>query len=277
MADCVTKSVIEQKEQQDDPSPNQLQVVAYEVRAHKIERNQLQDANETHVLGQITYETHHLGYLQEISRRVPILVCGEIANGWAPVTGHELSYMCSMVFTVIFIWWIVPILFVCAQTGGVKSLKMFPTTLTKCSAQTEARVAMPASTKIITANEVRDNFVTRRSLFDTGTDAYLRQDESLMYPLFPSSTVIHTAGPDQLRASHSGLLHLIVKDDKGNLHQLQLENALVVPNLSQNLTSHKQFVESGHMVFFHETQAGIVLNKKPKFSPNDVVIPFTMG
>ena len=63
MADCVTKSVIEQKEQQDDPSPNQLQVVAYEVRAHKIERNQLQDANETHVLGQITYETHHMGYL----------------------------------------------------------------------------------------------------------------------------------------------------------------------------------------------------------------------
>ena len=57
-----------------------------------------------------------------------------------------------------------------------------------------------------------------------------------------------------------------------------LENALVVPNL--NLTSHKQFVESGHMVimvFFHETQAGIVLNKKPKFSPSDVVIPFTMG
>ena len=31
------------------------------------------------------------------------------------------------------------------------------------------------------------------------------------------------------------------------------------------------------MVFFHETQAGIILNKKPKFSPNDVVIPFTMG
>jgi hypothetical protein len=61
-----------------------------------------------------------------------------------------------------------------------------------------------------------------------------------------------------------------VKDDKGNSHQIMLENALVVPNLSQNLTSHKQFVESGHMVFFHESQAGIVLNKKPKFSPNDI-------
>ena len=112
---------------------------------------------------------------------------------------------------------------------------------------------------------------------DTGTDAYWRLDESLVHPLLPSSTVIHTAGPDQLRASHSGLLHLIVKDDKEYLHQLMLENALIVPNLSQNLTSHEQFVESGYMVFFHETQAGIVLNKKPKFSPNDVVIPFTMG
>ena len=108
------------EEQHDDPSQNQLQAVVYEAQAHETERNHLQGANETHVLGQITYETHHLGYLQEISRRVSILVCGEIANGWAPVTGHELSYMCSMVFTVIFIWWIVPILFVCAQTGGVQ-------------------------------------------------------------------------------------------------------------------------------------------------------------
>ena len=119
--------------------------------------------------------------------------------------------------------------------------------------------------------------VTVYSLGSESSAPYLRQDASLMEPLFPSSTEIHTAGPDQLKASHSGLLHLIVKDDKGNLHQLMLENALVVPNLSQNLTSHKQFVESGHMVFFHESQAGIVLNKKPKFSSNDIVIPFTMG
>jgi len=67
----------------------------------------------------------------------------------------------------------------------------------------------------------------------------------------PSSTVIHTAGPENLTATQTGLLHLLVKDDKGNMHQLMLENALVVPGLSQNLTSHKQFVENGHMVFFH--------------------------
>ena len=126
---------------------------------------------------------------------------------------------------------------------------------------------MPASTKIISAGEVKDNFLIRRSLFDTGTDAYLRQDERLKFPIFPSSTVIHIAGSEQLKAWQTGLLHFIVKDDKGNLHELMLENALVAPRLSQNLTSHKQFFENGHMVFFHQTQAGIVLNKKPKFKP----------
>ncbi len=117
---------------------------------------------------------------------------------------------------------------------------------------------MPASTKITSAREIdtklRD-FDTRLSLFDTGTDAYLRQDHSLMCPLFPSSTIINTAGPDKLRATEAGMLNLLVKDDKGNVHQIMLENALIVPGLSQNLTSHKQFVENGHMVFFHENQA----------------------
>ncbi len=58
------------------------------------------------------------------------------------------------------------------------------------------------------------------------------------------------------------------------MHQIMLENALVVPGLSQNLTSHKQLVENGHMVFFHRNQSRIVLNKEPKFRPNDVIIPF---
>ncbi len=49
-----------------------------------------------------------------------------------------------------------------------------------------------------------------------------------------------------------------------------LENALVIPGLSQNLTSHKQFVENGHVVFFHRNQSRIVLKKKPRFS----IIPF---
>jgi hypothetical protein len=144
----------------------------------------------------------------------------------------------------------------------VRILKMFSTTLKTIWRQNveeketdSFRIAMPAATKIMTSNEIKSrakDFSTRLSLFDTGTDAYLRQDNSLMSTSLPSSTVIHTAGPENLTATQTGLLHLLVKDDKGNMHQLMLENALVVPGLSQNLTSHKQFVENGHMVFFQK-------------------------
>ncbi len=58
------------------------------------------------------------------------------------------------------------------------------------------------------------------------------------------------------------------------MHQFMLVNALVVSGISQNLTSHKQFVENGHIAFSHKSQSGIVLNKQPKFRPDDVVTPF---
>ena len=72
----------------------------------------------------------------------------------------------------------------CLQTGGVRKFKMFPTTLTMIweqiverTEQDSMRVAMPAPTKIMTACETKTKskgFVTRLSVFDTGTDAYLR-------------------------------------------------------------------------------------------------------
>jgi hypothetical protein len=62
-----------------------------------------------------------------------------------------------------------------------------------------------------------------------------RSSDKLNYFLILIYTWIFTAGPEQINASQTGLLHLIVKDDKGNLHELMLENALVVPRLSQNL------------------------------------------
>jgi hypothetical protein len=34
------------------------------------------------------------------------------------------------------------------------------------------------------------------------------------------------------------------------------------------------FVDSGHLVFFHKNQSGIVLNKEPRFRSDDVIIPF---
>ena len=99
----------------------------------------------------------------------------------------------------------------------------------------------------------------------------------MIFASFPSDIVISTAGRDQLAASQSGFLNLLVKDDKGHMHQIMLEDALVVPGLSQNLTSHKQFIENGHMVFFHKNQSGIVLNKEPKFRSDEIIIPFVVG
>ena len=81
----------------------------YEAQAHGAERSRLQLAYEAHDLGQTTYETHHMGYLREIGRRVSILVSGEIAKCCDPVARQELRNMCSIVF--MFIWWIVPMLF----------------------------------------------------------------------------------------------------------------------------------------------------------------------
>ena len=176
--------------------------------------------------------------------------------------------------------------FVFAQKGGKSVYLTFSSILKQIKVRTsnqqenDIRVAMPAQTRIISANEIKtkwNGFEKRLSLVDTGTDAYLRQDNQLMFPLHPASTTINTAGPDQLKASHSGLLNLLLKDDKGNVHQMLIENALLVPGLSQNLTSHKQFVDSGHLVFFHKNQSGIVLNKEPKFKPDEVIIPFITG
>ncbi len=56
-----------------------------------------------------------------------------------------------------------------------------------------------------------------------------------------------------------------------------IEYVFLVPGLSQNLTSHKRFVDSGHLVFFQKNQSGIVLNKELKFKPDDVIIPFITG
>jgi hypothetical protein len=100
----------------------------------------------------------------------------------------------------------------------------------------QLRISMPATTKLIAASEIKTkthDFNIRRSLVDTGTDAYLRQDDSMIS--FPSDIAISTAGPGRLTASQSGLLpvSILVKDDKGNMHQIMLEDALVVPGLSQ--------------------------------------------
>ena len=108
-----------------------------------------------------------------------------------------------------FIQGMIQSLLACLQTGGVRKLKMFPKTLTMIweqivekAEQDSMRVAMPASTKIMTACETKTKskgFVTRLSLFNTGTDAYLRQDNSLVHIFHPRWKSIQQ---DQRHSTH---------------------------------------------------------------------------
>ena len=81
-------------------------------------------------------------------------------------------------------------------------------------------IAMPATTaKVLSAVELQsktNGFRKRLPLLDTGTDAYLLQDERSMHCMIPSNTIINIAGPEQLSASKSGLLSMYLKDSKGN-------------------------------------------------------------
>ena len=81
-------------------------------------------------------------------------------------------------------------------------------------------IAMPAMTaKVLSAKESQsktNGSKKRLSLLDTGTDAYLRQDERSMHCMIISNTAINTAGPEQLSASKSGLLSMYLKDSKEN-------------------------------------------------------------
>ena len=105
---------------------------------------------------------------------------------------------------------------------------------------TDSRVANPAIVMLSREAQATQNwsgFVQRLSLLDTGTDAYLRQTAQSMSYLVSSETKISTAGPLELEATHSGLLSMLLRDRDGNLHELLIERALVVPSLTQNLSS----------------------------------------
>ncbi len=65
--------------------------------------------------------------------------------------------------------------------------------------------------------------------------AHLKQDDILFSSFLPSTKVMKTAGPKTLKASQTGLLNRLVKNNRSNMHRLMIENASVVPGLSQNL------------------------------------------
>jgi hypothetical protein len=61
------------------------------------------------------------------------------------------------------------------------------------------------------------------------------------------------------------------------MHDLRIERAVVVPNLSMDLTSHLQCVENGHTEFFHKSDSRILHNTKPIFAADYVIITFFTG
>ena len=94
----------------------------------------------------------------------------------------------------------------------------------------------------------------------------------------PINIDIITAGNGDMTASEFGSLSTIVKDTNGNLHHFWREG-MYVEGVNQNLSSHLDFTQSGHLVFFHKNKAGIILNRDLDFvRPNDAVIElYTMN
>jgi hypothetical protein len=136
---------------------------------------------------------------------------------------YSFCVILHLLYSAGFIQGMIQSLLACLQTGGLRKLKMFPTTLTMIweliVERTEQdstrlmRAAMPAPTKIMTACEKKKSkgIVTRLSLFD---DPYLRQDNRLFRSYLPSMMIINTAGPETLNASHTGPLNLLENKEK---------------------------------------------------------------
>ena len=58
------------------------------------------------------------------------------------------------------------------------------------------------------------------------------------------------------------MMTMYLMDLNRNLHQINLEDTLGVPDVAQNLTSRKPFADMGHLVFFHKDMSGILLDCK---------------
>ncbi len=78
---------------------------------------------------------------------------------------------------------------------------------------------------VLNKNKIKRIYHAVVCILDTGTGAYLRENNTLFRSSIQSELLVNTAGPGNLKASQTGLLNLLVKNDKGHLHQLMLENA----------------------------------------------------
>jgi hypothetical protein len=100
-----------------------------------------------------------------------------------------------------------------------------------------------------------EDFEVKYSLIDTGTDAVLRTDQRNVDPssIRESNARINTAGGHVLTAAGSGTLTAHVVDTAFNMRQIDITDALIVPHLTDNLMSHRPFIEMGHLCFSAKT------------------------
>ena len=112
--------------------------------------------------------------------------------------------------------------------------------------------------------------IIRRGLVDSGATSVMRQNALNIQSFAPVSTVIRTAAENTvIKATGQGFLVLNVKTDNGDFINIELQEALVVPGISTQLTAVSALVDSGHSVIFTSELSGFYA-----FGDLSVFVPF---
>mmetsp|Transcript_55929 Transcript_55929/g.117024 ORF Transcript_55929/g.117024 Transcript_55929/m.117024 type:complete len:2321 (-) Transcript_55929:82-7044(-) len=108
-----------------------------------------------------------------------------------------------------------------------------------------------------TIGSKKDSRAQKRSLVDSGATSVMRQNQEDFQYVAPVATMIRTAAENAvIKATQQGLLTIGVRTSAGNIMSVELDDALVVPNLRTQLTAVSALVDAGHLVFFTEMLSG---------------------
>jgi hypothetical protein len=110
-----------------------------------------------------------------------------------------------------------------------------------------------------TIGSKEDSKVQKRSLIDNGatSESVMRQNQENFQYAAPVATMIRTAAENTvIKATQQGLLTIGVWTSAGNIMSVELDEALVVPNLRTQLTAVSALVDAGRLVFFTEKLSG---------------------
>ena len=129
---------------------------------------------------------------------------------------------------------------------------------------------MMAITETSDEEKTKGKMHVRRGLVDSGATSVMRQNAMNFQCMAPASLSIKTAAENTvLKAAGQGTLALNVRTSTGNLIFIELEGALVVPNISTQLTAVSALVDAGHAVIFTNSMSGFF-----PFSGSSTFIPF---